>query len=167
MDNTFINKTGEMLYLCVTAHHNQFDKGGNPYAWHPIAVRNIALSILGCAGSPEDREAVECIALGHDLIEDTGITYEYLKDRFGYRIARGIQILSKDKNTSNDDYIDGIILNTDALIVKMADYRHNSDIIRLKGVRPKDMKRMEKYARNYRTLEAAFREEAPYYYGCY
>ncbi len=49
------------------AHTGQVDKGGNPYFLHPLAVASGV-------------ESIECkiVALLHDIIEDTGITFEQL-----------------------------------------------------------------------------------------
>jgi hypothetical protein len=41
----------------------------------------------------------------------------------------------------------------DAILVKMADLQHNTDIRRLKGVRDKDIQRTEKYFHFYLLLQ--------------
>jgi hypothetical protein len=51
------------------------------------------------------------------------------------------------------DYIKIIAMNPDARKVKMADLRHNSDIMRMKGLREKDFKRLEKYHVAYEYLK--------------
>lgn len=45
--------------------------------------------------------------------------------------------------------IKAISFNEDARLVKLADLKDNSDITRLKGLRKKDLERMEKYHRSY------------------
>jgi hypothetical protein len=52
-------------------------------------------------------------------------------------------------------YKAGILANKDALIVKLADLRHNSDIRRLKGVTEKDIKRVTKYHNMWVEFKAA------------
>jgi len=46
-----------------------------------------------------------------------------------------------------------VMSNPDAIRVKLADLRHNSDIRRLKGVTEKDIKRIEKYHKMYLILK--------------
>jgi len=60
-----------MLVLMVNAHRGQFDKGGNPYQLHPIKVMHYLKT---------DDEELQCIALLHDVIEDTKTSYQDLRD---------------------------------------------------------------------------------------
>lgn len=53
---------------------------------------------------------------------------------------------------TEEEYLAKVMSNKDAIIVKLADLRHNSDIRRLKGVTEKDVRRIEKYHRMYLTL---------------
>jgi hypothetical protein len=53
-----------------------------------------------------------------------------------------------------DEYKLGIFGNVDAMRVKMADLRHNSDIRRLKGITDKDVERMAKYSKFYMEIHA-------------
>ena len=62
---------GAMLLLATNAHAGQFDKGGNPYILHPLRVMSFLKT---------DDEELQCIALGHDVIEDTSVTYRDLID---------------------------------------------------------------------------------------
>ncbi|HMB44581.1 MAG TPA: HD domain-containing protein [Candidatus Methanoperedens sp.] len=67
--------------VAVIAHQNQTKKGTNiPYIVHPISVAQILLQ----AGFPE-----EIIAAGilHDTVEDTKVTLDFIRDRFGDRVA--------------------------------------------------------------------------------
>ena len=56
---------------------------------------------------------------------------------------------------SYDQYKQEVMANEDAMRVKMADLRHNTDIRRLKGVTEKDIARMAKYNVFYLELAAA------------
>ncbi len=140
-----------MLQLATQRHDGQFDKGGNPYILHPLKVMHYVRS---------DDEEIQCIALGHDLIEDTferpDDGAEYLRARgFSERIIDGILALTKFPGETYDDYKARVMANPDAVVVKMADLRHNSDIRRLKGVGPRDIKRIERYHRFFLELKAA------------
>lgn len=140
----------KMLHIATNAHHGQFDRGGNPYILHPIKVMHYIKS--------EDEE-LQCIALGHDVIEDTDVTYKDLRDAgFTDRIITGIRALTKVPGQTYDEYKEGVFANVDAMKVKMADLRHNTDVRRLKGVSEKDIARMEKYHRFYLELNFRLKE---------
>lgn len=134
-----------MLVTATSAHAGQFDKGGNPYILHPMRVMYQLKS---------DDEELNCIALGHDLVEDTDVTYKQLKDLgFTDRVISGIKALTKLPGETHEEAMVRISSNKDAIKVKLEDLRHNSDIRRLKGVTEKDIKRMAKYHEMYTTLK--------------
>ncbi len=134
-----------MLVLATNAHSNQYDRGGNPYILHPLKVMHYLRS---------DDEELQCIALGHDIIEDTSVTYSQLKEEgFTDRIINGIRCLTKLPGETYDEYKLQVMSNQDAIKVKMADLRHNSDIRRLKGVTEKDIARVAKYHQFYLELQ--------------
>lgn len=139
-----------MLILAVEGHANQYDRGGNPYLLHPLKVMHYLKT---------DDEELMCIALGHDLIEDTNTTYAELRDAgMTERVIEGIKALTKQPGQTYDEYKDGIFANEDAMRVKMADLRHNTDIRRLKGVTEKDIARMAKYHKFYIELQAKLKD---------
>lgn len=134
----------KMLVLATNSHSSQFDKGGNPYILHPLAV----MQLLGDAD-----EEVRCIALGHDIVEDCGVTYSQLRSLgFTERIIEGIRCLTKVPGETHDEYKTKVESNDDSIRVKICDLTHNTDIRRLKGVSAKDMARMEKYFHFYMEL---------------
>ena len=61
-----------MLVLAVTRHSGQKDKAGRPYILHTLAVMHKLRT---------DDEELNCIAVGHDLVEDTGTTFAELKEK--------------------------------------------------------------------------------------
>ena len=143
-----MTRKGELLnkalVLATNAHSGQFDRGGNPYILHPLKVMHYLRS---------NDEELQCIALCHDLIEDTSVTYLMLsQEGFTERIIEGIRCLTKLSGETYDDYKQRVISNEDAIKVKMADLRHNSDIRRLKGVSNKDIERIVKYHEFYLEL---------------
>ena len=138
------------IALAAVKHKDQFDKGGNPYILHVLKVMHYTKSV--------DLEVL-IIAVLHDIVEDTDVTYEELREiGFSERVIAGIKALTKVKGQTHDEYKAGILANTDAIIVKMADLRHNSDIRRLKGVTEKDIKRIVKYHNMWIELKAALEE---------
>jgi len=128
---------GKVLVLATNAHAGQFDKGGKPYILHPLAVMALLNS---------DDEELQCIALLHDVIEDTKTTWAQLRE-LGCtdRIIDAVDALTKMPGQSYDEYKEEVFSNKDAMVVKMADLRHNTDIRRLKGVSQKDIDRLAKY----------------------
>ncbi len=134
----------KMLVLATNRHAGQFDRGGNPYILHPLKVMYYLKT---------DDEELQCIALAHDLVEDTDTTYNELYDMgFTPRIVNGIQALTKVPGETYDQYKAKVKANPDAVKVKMCDLRHNTDIRRLKGVTEKDIDRMAKYNRFFLEL---------------
>lgn len=149
---------GQMLVLATNAHAGQFDRGGQPYILHPLKVMHYLKS--------EDEELL-CIALGHDVIEDTETTFEDLYDAgMTPRVVRAIKALTKMPGQSYIEYCNEVMKNPDAIQVKMADLRHNCDIRRLKGLTDKDFARVERYHRLYVDLQEELKNhEAGLYLG--
>jgi len=136
----------KMLVIATNAHAGQFDRGGNPYILHPLKVMHYLKS---------DDEGLQCIALGHDVIEDTSVTYKDLRDAgISERVIDGIRALTKQPGQTYDEYKECVFSNEDAMRVKMSDLRHNTDIRRLKGVSEKDIARMAKYHQFYMEIRA-------------
>ncbi len=138
-----------MLVIMSCAHVGQTDKAGRPYMNHPMYVACLVTERFG------DDEDLHCIALGHDLIEDTTITVDYLKDMgFSQRVTDGILALTKQSGEPYDDYKKRVMANKDAVRVKIADLTHNMDLSRLVEVTEKDLERVKKYALFLEQLEA-------------
>lgn len=136
----------QMLHIATTAHHGQFDRGGNPYILHPLKVMHYLKST---------DEELMCMALAHDVIEDTSVTYAELRAAgMPERVIEGIRALTKQPGQTYEEYKQGVFASEDAMRVKMADLRHNTDIRRLKGVTEKDIARMAKYHQFYMEIRA-------------
>jgi (p)ppGpp synthase/HD superfamily hydrolase len=137
----------KMISLATERHAGQFDKGGRPYILHPLTVMHRLRT---------DDEELQCIAVGHDLLEDTETTEGELCDMgFGPRVIDAIFCLTKRPGDSEAAYRYRVKHNPDAVRVKIEDLRHNSDIRRLKGVTEKDVARMVRYHEFYLELKAA------------
>jgi len=95
-DNRLIQLAEE---YCSDSHEGQFRKGSNLlYETHPLAVAGI-LDKFGYSDT-----VTQCVARLHDVVEDANIITGEIKDRFGYEIANGVFILSK--NTIYDKTIE-------------------------------------------------------------
>ncbi len=136
----------KMLVIATNAHHGQFDRGGRPYILHPLRVMSFLKS---------DDEELQCIALGHDVVEDTKVTYKDLRDAgISERVIAGIRALTKVPGETLEEYKERVFASNDAMQVKLCDLRHNTDIRRLKGVTEKDIARMAKYHTFYLEIQA-------------
>ncbi len=125
------------IALAAKVFEGKYDKGGEPYILHCLRVMNSLHT--------RDKE-LQCIAVLHDVVEDTDITLnDLLKIGFSLRVVNAVDILTHLPEDDYDTYIKRISLNEDARLVKLADLRDNSNITRLKGLRKKDFDRMEKY----------------------
>jgi (p)ppGpp synthase/HD superfamily hydrolase len=137
---------GKVLVLATNAHAGQFDRGGNPYILHPIKVMHYLKT---------DDEELQCIALLHDVIEDTKTTWQDLQDiGCTSRVIAGVRVLTKMPGQTYDEYKNEVFANLDAMRVKSCDLRHNTDIRRLKGITQKDIDRIAKYNQFYLEIQS-------------
>lgn len=127
-----INKA---IKIAFKAHINQTDFFGVPYIFHPWEV-----------ASQLDDEASVIVALLHDVIEDTDITYDDLrKEGFSEKIIEGIKGVTKIEGEDYMDFVKRAKQNEISRKVKIADLRHNMDLTRLEIVTERDLIRQEKY----------------------
>ena len=119
----------DALAFVIKGHEGQTRKDGvTPYVVHPIGVADI---VYEWGGSDEQIRA----ALFHDLIEDTDVTYEDIRYRYGCHIAdlvAGLTNTSKltnpEKNRAERHQMDIDRLldeHDDVLLVKLADILYN------------------------------------------
>ena len=110
------------MKIAYNAHHGQLDDSGVPYIFHPFHL----------AEQMQD-EYTTCIALLHDVVEDTSITFEDLEKEFPKEVVDALRLLSHDKNTDYFEYVKEIKKNPLAKAVKLADLEHNTDQTRITG----------------------------------
>ena len=123
------------LSIATEAHRGQFDKAGIDYIEHPIFV-----------ASQVDSEEEKAVALLHDVIEDSSVTAEELLNAgLPETVVTAVQILSKKKGQDYQTYLKTVKSNPLARAVKLADLKHNSDLLRLETITDKDLERLEKY----------------------
>ena len=116
----YTHLTNEAMKIAYAAHHGQVDKGGIPYIFHPYHL----------AEQMTD-EHTTCVALLHDVVEDTDITLEELAKTFPKEVIDAIALMTHDDDTPYLDYVAKIKENSIARAVKLADLIHNSDKTRL------------------------------------
>lgn len=140
---------GLAISIMAEAFKDKTDKGGRPYSLHCLHVMN-SISVY-------DDEELMIIAVLHDLIEDTDWTFDRLAALgFSERVRVGLAFLTHIDGIPYDEYIRNMVNSLDAVRVKIADLRHNSDITRIKGLRDKDFARIAKYHKSYMFLINAY-----------
>jgi (p)ppGpp synthase/HD superfamily hydrolase len=136
----------KMLGLVNESFAGRVDRGGSPYILHLLRVM-LALQTTD--------EELQCIALGHDLFEDTDISRERLRQMgFSERVIAGISDMSREDGEPEDAYRRKVKSNLDSVKVKKVDLKDNMDLSRLKRVTDKDLTRNASYEEFYRELEA-------------
>lgn len=114
--------TNKAMCLAYEAHHGQTDKNGIPYIFHPIHLAESMDDEISC-----------CVALLHDVVEDTDVTMETLSSLFPAEVIDALQLLTHRDGENYFDYVRAIRSNPVAVKVKLADLAHNSDQSRCVG----------------------------------
>jgi GTP diphosphokinase / guanosine-3',5'-bis(diphosphate) 3'-diphosphatase len=114
--------------LAAKAHQEQRRKSGEPYITHPIAVARICAEEIGLGAT-----AIIC-ALLHDVVEDTSIELEEIREQFGNEVANIVDGLTKldslhESVSPQAENITKVLraMTSDSrvVLVKMADRLHN------------------------------------------
>lgn len=127
--------TKKALRICFEAHKNQVDKSGMPYVYHPFHL----------AEQMEDEYSV-CVALLHDVVEDTDYTLtDLIEAGFPTPVTDAIALMTHDDAVPYIDYVKKLRDDPIARAVKLADLRHNSDLSRLDVIDDRALERAEKY----------------------
>ncbi len=145
-----MNKLGQVIALAATAHQFDTDKGGHAYILHPIRLMMRLRT--------EDEELM-MVAILHDVLEDHPVFAKELNQlELSTRVMAALDCLThRDVGQTYDEYIAKVATNKDAILVKLEDLRDNSCLTRLKGLRPKDFARNEKYIKAYHFLKEALK----------
>lgn len=133
------------IALAVEAHAGEVDKAGQAYILHP-------LRLMLQMDTPEEMMT----AVLHDIIEDTAVTLQQLRELgLPESVLTALALLTHNTaTTSYETYIAAIKTNPLARRVKLADLAHNMDIRRLPpNLSLKDYGRLEKYRLAWETLQ--------------
>ncbi len=130
--------TRKAMEIAYNAHHGQRDKSGVPYIFHPAHL----------AEQMTD-ETTTCVALLHDVVEDTDMTIEELAEEFPDEVIRALRLLTHDPEVDYFDYVRAVKADPAARMVKLADLEHNADETRVEGnpsvSEEQRLRRREKY----------------------
>ena len=128
--------------VATKAHEGQTRWDGTPYINHPARV---AKWLKDQGYSRLD----QIVGWLHDTVEDTGLLYEEIEDKFGPEVKKAVQCLTHG-DESYADYIMRVRTNPTASVVKIADLNDNlSDLL------PKQKQRIDKYELALAILEEA------------
>ena len=112
--------TNRAMQIAYAAHHGQLDKCGMPYIFHSFHL----------AEQMDDEYAV-CVALLHDVLEDTDYPREALAAEFPAEVMAALDLLTHEKGVPYLEYVEKIKPNPLAKKVKLADLTHNCDTTRM------------------------------------
>ena len=142
--------TKKALKISFDAHKDQVDKSGMPYVYHPFHV-----------AEQMDDEYSTCVALLHDVVEDTDISLDDLSAwGFPAEVTDALALMTHNDSIEYLDYVRALKDNPIARKVKRADLEHNSDLSRLDTADEKALERVEKYRQAILILENAGVEDA-------
>ena len=144
LDYDDVERVKEAVRFADKAHANQTRLTGDAYITHPLAVAGTI------ADWQMDAEAI-CVALLHDVLEDTGITKKELASQFNPNIAELVDGLSKLDKIEFPSYREAQAENfrkmlfamardIRVVLIKLADRHHNLATISV--VRPDKRRRI-------------------------
>lgn len=105
------------IRIAMDAHEGQRDRDGNAVILHPLIV-----------GSMGKTDAEKCVGFLHDVVEDTDVTFDDLRDEdIPEEIIEALQLCTHDDALTYEEYVQRIIDsgNTTAINVKLNDLNHN------------------------------------------
>lgn len=133
------------MEIAYRAHHGQRDKGGIPYVFHPYHL-----------AEQMETELEVTAALLHDVVEDTDVTLEALRQAgITEEVLAVLDRLTHRKGEAYMDYIRRLLPDPTARKIKLADLNHNSDMSRL---RPEDQEKVQYFQEKYRPALELLRQ---------
>jgi (p)ppGpp synthase/HD superfamily hydrolase len=133
------------ISIAIEAHAGQLDKYGAPYIAHVMRVMQL--------GKTEDEKIVGVL---HDVVEDTAWTFEQLIEQgLAPHLVEALRCVTKLSDDEDyDHFINRIIPNRLACLVKLNDLTDNMDIKRVTALTEKDIPRFNKYLKAYNKIAA-------------
>ena len=112
----YTEMTIKAMKIAYEAHLGQLDYNDVPYIFHPYHLAEQMDDEVSCT-----------VALLHDVVEDTPITFSDLEQIFPAQVVEIVRLLTHDENIDYFDYIREIKKNPIAKKVKLEDLKNNSD----------------------------------------
>jgi len=138
-----MNIIEKSLEIALKAYAGQTDKAGKPYILHPLRLM-----------AKMETEEEMCVALLHDVIEDSDFTAENLiNNGIPANVVNAVQYLTKNTGENYDAFIDRVLENKLAAKIKLADIEDNINVLRLNTVTEKDLQRIAKYHKAWHKIK--------------
>lgn len=138
-----LNMLEKSIVIATIAHAGEVDKGGNPYILHPLAVASRVETI-------EEK----IVAHLHDVVEDTTITLQNLRDvGFAEEIVDAVDAMTRRDEETYMEFINRAAENDKARNNKIADIQENMDLSRIPKPSEEDYSRASRYIRALSVLE--------------
>ena len=132
----------EAIRIAVEAHRGQKDRAGAPYVLHPLRMM-----------FRMQTEAERMAAVLHDVVEDTPWTLDDLRGRgFPEDVVEAVDHLTKREGESYEDFVRRAGAHPVARRVKIADLEDNMDVRRTGTVSERDVERLTRYVRAWKSL---------------
>jgi len=142
----------DAMKVAAHAYAGKKDKAGKPYILHALRVM-LAVEDGG--------EEMMIAALLHDVIEDSGMSYDQLLSLgFGELVAGAVQKVSRANGESYTDFIERIAPDAFAARIKLADLEDNMNLFRLKSMDEGSLRRTRKYHKAWRRLNESLASKA-------
>lgn len=126
LDKNGILRVREAFDFAKSAHEGQFRKSGEHYIIHPVRVAKIL-------GNLHAEDETIMAALLHDVIEDTKVTADEVKKRFGKTVTYlvdGVTKLSKQRIASLEKFFAHSAHDLRVILIKLADRLDNMRTLR-------------------------------------
>lgn len=155
------------LIISMYAHRDQKRINGEPYVTHPISCSERYQKLIRllpekidpkCKDLLEEHsipyDGVQEVCLLHDVLEDTDFTMDELRELFiehGFKdifinyIEEPLSLLTHDSSVPYEDYIDIVMTNPTASLVKLIDLTDNSNMLTLDKLTDHEFNRIQKY----------------------
>lgn len=130
------------ITLAAEQHQGQVDKVGQPYVLHVLRVMFRL-----------DDEDARIAAVLHDVVEDTDMTLDGLRERgFSEQVVRAVDSLTRRDDETYEQFVARAAFDPIGRKVKIADIEDNMDIRRLSEITEHDRERLNRYLTSWRTL---------------
>lgn len=131
------------IEIASKAHAGQIDKTGKIYILHPFRVM-----------LKMKTETEMITAVLHDVVEDSKVTFEDLKQEgFSREVITALKLVTRDSADSYERFIEKISHNKFARKIKIADLEDNINLARISKPTKKDFERVKKYKKALKVLK--------------
>lgn len=153
------NLIEDALHFAESAHKGQTRDDGTPFFSHPAMVSQSCVRVAKIFGHGHLVEACQAVALLHDVLEDTFVTEDDLLAVFPDGVVRSVVLLTRGEHITYDQYIQKMLNDPVACIVKVCDIGHNLITLSSANVSEKRReKRKKKYLYYYDILMDRLKE---------